>query len=220
MSKYFLIILLSGLLFGSACSIIEQTPPPIPYQLGEILIVDRFTEGINWDTRSRDGASVGAQNGYYRIESAYSTYVRGFNNQAHENVVIEVDITYDMVATNNAFGVICRGAPNDYNSNGYYFLIGADGSYAIGIGRGGDVDELIGWRRSSVINRGVANNTIRAVCIDDYLALYVNDEFITSVRDDRYQRGFAGLTATTRQGVPIVVDFDNIIIWEAEFPEE
>ena len=220
MNKCVVIILLCGLLFASACSVIDPIPPPIPYQRGEILIADRFTDGINWDTRSRDGASVGVQNGQYRIESEYDTYVRGFNDVAHENVIIEIDVTYDMLATNNAFGVICRGAPNDYNSNGYYFLIGADGSYSIRIGRSGNVDELVRWRQSEIINSGAATNTIRAVCIDDYLALYVNDEFITSVHDDRYRRGFTGLTAATQDGVPIVVDFDNITIWEAEFPEE
>jgi len=110
--------------------------------------------------------------------------------------------------------VVCRASAGEDNASGYYFLIGGDGSYSIRKGRD-DIDALVSWARSDVINRGAGSNTIRAVCMGDYLALYVNGEFIADAHDNTYRGGFVGFVAAAAEGTIVEIAFDNLRIWEA-----
>jgi hypothetical protein len=101
------------------------------------------------------------------------------------------------------------------NGDGYLFLIRGDGSYAMMRSRGRDVQPLVDWGTSSAINPGPGQNHIRAVCLDDYLALYVNDQFVADASDDAYLRGQVGLTAASVDRLGVQVEFDNLTISEA-----
>ncbi|RMG89348.1 MAG: hypothetical protein D6712_01870, partial [Chloroflexi bacterium] len=59
-------------------------------------------------------------------------------------------------------------------------------------------------------------NQIRVVCLDDYLALYVNDTFITEVHDQFFQQGVVGLgVVTTSESDVLEVSFDDLRLWQA-----
>jgi len=96
--------------------------------------------------------------------------------------------------------------------NGYAFLIRGSGTFAIMKAHGRVLTPLVDWRTSEAINRGVAQNRIRAICVGNYLALYVNDQFLADATDDTYAAGQVGLaaSATTRVGARMV--FDNLTI--------
>jgi hypothetical protein len=101
------------------------------------------------------------------------------------------------------------------NGDGYLFLIRGDRSYAIMRARGRDVQALVNWGTSNAINPGPGQNHIRAVCLDDYLALYVNDQFVADANDDAYLRGQVGLTAASVDRLGVQVEFDNLTISQA-----
>lgn len=187
--------------------------PMAGYTLGEVLLVDDFSQGFDWEARAADGVEIGAANGAYRIRSNTTQYVRGFNGHMHDDVVIEVDALHLTANNNNAFGIMCRATRGDYSSAGYYFLIGSDGTYSIRLGRGGDVVALVSWQRSSAIHRGAASNRLRVICVGDYLALYVNDQFVADVRDRTYRSGVAGFVAATAANTTLEVAFDNLTMW-------
>lgn len=105
--------------------------------------------------------------------------------------------------------------PNYGEGDGYLFLIQGSGSYAIMRSRGGDVRPLVDWTPSTFIHLGPDSNEMRVVCIDDYLALYVNGEFMAEVTDDEYTSGQIGLVASASNVLGVRVEFDNLQVSEA-----
>lgn len=53
------------------------------------------------------------------------------------------------------------------------------------------------------------------MCIGDYLALYVNGEFVAETRDDYFSRGFTGLSAAVVKDGDVDIAFDDLTVWEA-----
>jgi hypothetical protein len=188
------------------------------YVLGEILLEEDFSQADSWG-RSEDSSSVSsleAVGGFYRIQSQTGESWWGLNEQEHADVVIEVTAS-QRSAGRSAYGLMCRAdASND--GSGYWFLIGDEGFSAIHrVGGLGGFSPLAGYP-SSAVKLGQASNIIRAVCIGDYLALYVNGEFVMEARDSSFARGYAGLAAISPVDTPIDAIFDDLTIWEASLP--
>lgn len=186
--------------------------PAAGFVIGDVLLEEGFDRGIGWDSGTRDEVSIGVMGSAYRIRTHVNSYVRGFNSTRYEDVVIDVDASQFSAHEPNAFGVICRGALSDETANGYYFLIGGDGSYSIRKGQFGEINALVTWARSDAVREGAALNRIRAVCIHDYLALYVNDQFVADVRDSTFHSGYIGFAAAASAGSTLDVAFDNLVI--------
>lgn len=184
-----------------------------------LLYEDDFTNSFDWDTQAQGTVRIGVEDGAYRMRSDSTAYVRGFNTRSYDNIIIQVDVLQVTDHENNAYGVMCRASPGDTSSAGYYFLIGADGSYSIRVGRGGEVEPLVNWARTNTVNQRAGRNVIRVVCVDDYLALYINNEFVVDVRDDRFRNGFVGFALATSAGSTSEVAFDNVRIWSANVVE-
>jgi hypothetical protein len=70
------------------------------------------------------------------------------------------------------------------------------------------------WQASSAVRRGTQANTIRAVCVEDYLALFVNDVFVAETFDDEFTRGQAGVALGAVQATAWA-RFDDIVIQDA-----
>jgi hypothetical protein len=107
-----------------------------------------------------------------------------------------------------------RAAVRDLEGDGYLFLIQGTGSFAIMRARGRDVTALVDWRTSDKINVGPATNRIRAVCAGNYLALYINGEFMADVTDDSYASGQIGLAASAANRLGVRVEYDNLSVYE------
>lgn len=199
----------------AACA---TTEPP-SYVRGDLLLAEDFSAGYGWDNRAQDGVIIGTQDGAYQMRVDIREFVRAFNDRTHTNVIIEVEALQRAPDINNAFGLICRGNPAETNASGYYFLIGSDGTYSIRKGVDNDLQPLVAWDQSSLIRTGAATNTLRAICIDDVLALYVNDRLVAQTRDQSYRSGFAGFVAAAADGGVIEVTFDDLRIWAGALPE-
>lgn len=188
--------------------------PSASFTTGEILLDEDFDRAIGWDSGKRDQVQIGVEGSAYRIHTNVNSYVRGFNSTSYENVIIDVVVSQFTADDNNAYGIVCRGTASDESSNGYYFLIGSDGSYTIRIGRFGEVDALVNWARTEAVNQDGGVNQLRAVCVDNYLALYINHQFVADVRDTTYSRGYIGFTAAASQGTTLDVAFDDLVVRE------
>ncbi len=97
--------------------------------------------------------------------------------------------------------------------DGYVFLIQGSGSFAIMRARGRELTPLVNWTASDAINRGAAQNRIRAICVGNYLALYVNDQFLGDATDDTYGAGQVGLAASAANRLGTRIAFDNLTIF-------
>ena len=185
--------------------------PSREYETGEVLLNESFDEVTAWETYVSGEDAFQVVDGAYRTQTGDGGYIWGLNETEHDDVVIEVTSRQISSFENNAYGVMCR-ADTSNNGDGYYFLISGDGYYAISKGEGENVNVLVDWTTSSAINEGQASNTIRAVCIDDYLALYVNGEFVADTEDDDYASGYAGFAAAAFDGGNADISFDNLTI--------
>ncbi len=212
MTKHFLMHFIFSfilLLLLAAC----QPQPQARFDLGGLLLREPFESAVGWDSFIQGNVSAGVEAGAYRMQADVNTYVRGFNSTPYADVVIDVQGIQLSAQPNNAYGVVCRGAANN-TANGYYFLIGGDGSYSIRKGQFGEVDALVHWAKSDAIARGTALNNLRVVCVEDYLALYVNGQFVADARDTTFSTGFIGFAVAARRGTRIEAAFDDLIIHE------
>lgn len=211
--RYFVVVVI--LLAG--CT----TQPQTDYTVGERLLDETFDSASAWEQAAVDGVTIGVVNGMYQITADVNSYVRGFyRTGSFDDVVIDVLTQQISLEDNNAYGVVCRGAMSQEQATGYYFLIGGDGSYSIQKGKDGDLHPLVHWARSDVINQGRSFNQIRVICIEDYLALYVNDRFVADTRDQSYETGRIGLVATTAEDTVIEVRFDDLVVLQGMLGRE
>jgi hypothetical protein len=101
---------------------------------------------------------------------------------------------------------------NVNNGDGYLFLVEGNGRFSIMRSRGRQLTPLVNWSSSDKIKTGPARNQIRAVCLGNYLAMYVNGQFLADATDDTYARGQIGLVAAGASRLGVQVDFDNLSV--------
>lgn len=167
----------------------------------------------SWDTFSLDGDAAVFRYGDNALEGAVVAnrgYVWSLNHETHTNVIAHASVQMTQGARGSSFGVICRA---DAGGNGYYFLVSSDGQYSIQVATAARnaLVPLVDWQSSSAIKQGVQTNTIRAVCHDDYFALFVNDVFLAEATDTQISQGALGVTLAA-VGETAWVRFDDILI--------
>lgn len=165
--------------------------------LGDELLRDDFeTQTIlETTTFNENNASLSLDAGRYIIDhrSERSAYIWGQGGEAHQDVAVQADTESLVAYSNNLYGVMCRV---DEDGAGYVFLISNDGFGAIARSDGRSLSFLLPWHEHDSINAGTDTNTIRGVCVGNYLALFVNDTLIGDVEDDTYSAaGGVGLLA-------------------------
>ncbi len=127
-----------------------------------------------------------------------------------EPALIVVDVTPEATAE------AANATPLEVsNGDGYLFLIQGGGSYGIFRARGRDLTPLVDWQTSEAIHVGPDTNHLRAVCMGDYLAFYINDTLVADTTDATYQRGQVGLAASTASRIGGRIQFDNLTVAQA-----
>jgi len=218
MNRRIFVLYFLALIVGLSLSACMRTTGSRSYEIGDLLLEEDFSRPFAWEAYSDPSRQIDLRvvDGVYRIEAHDEVFMWGLNAQIHTDVVIEVEAEQLSTYSDNAYGVMCRADPAA-DGDGYYFFISGDGYYTIRRGAGGEVTPLIPWTPSAAIHQGQARNRIRAVCIQDYLALYVNDQFVDETHDHLYGSGVAGLTAGVSAGGDVVATFDNLLIFAAQF---
>lgn len=98
------------------------------------------------------------------------------------------------------------------NGDGYLFLIQGTGSFAIMRSRGRDLTPLVDWTPSDKIKAGLERNELRAVCMGDYLAFYINGEFVGDATDSTFESGQVALLASASTRLGAVIEFDDLTV--------
>lgn len=195
--------------------------PGEKYVIDGRLVTEEFDNSNAWENYEDEAVKLAVEEGVYLINNGPGGYIWGLNEMEHQDVVIEVEVTQRSTEDSNGFGVMCR-ADTSNNGDGYYFLIGGDGTYAIAKGEGDDINNIVDWATSSAINKGQATNKIRAACIGDKLYLHVNDRFVAETQDSSYSSGYAGFAAGLADGETgeVTVAFDHLKISEGKVLQE
>lgn len=201
------------LLLAAAC---QPAQPSEEYRTGDVLLEEDFSQPFAWEAHaSGDGSTdLRVEDGVYRMTLQGPGYNWANNIQPHTDVVIEVYASQLVPDAKDAYGVVCRADPGG-GGGGYYFYITADGYWSIRRAQGRTVTSLVDFTRSEAITTGQSINLVRALCIEDYLALYVNDQFVGEVRDSNYVNGVSGFSLAVPEETTGDVSFDNLRIIEA-----
>ena len=213
------------ILLASACLHIRNPKPGrLPtsgYRYLDLAVHETFDHIGDWRSYSDgDALSMNVAEGVYRINLTGSQYVWTQASTQYRNVIIEAVVTQVSDYDYNGFGIACRLDPAN-SGRGYFFLISGDGHYSIRWSSGRSLDAIVSAAPSDLIRTGKAANRIRAVCIDDYLALWINGQFAAEARDRRAAQGMAGLAGLMNsQGRRLKVEFDDLKIWNAAFDDQ
>lgn len=211
---FFILSLSSALLLAGCSSTTEQASLEIV--VNTVLSEEHFDnmDTTAWPSYSLGGVVFGVVDGQYAAIASGSGYIWELNRRTHQDVAIDVSIEQLSPAPENIYGVICRAHPS-LNGMGYYFLLDGQGQFGIRKGDGERITVLVPWTKNDAIKQGTSNQ-IRAVCVQDYLALYINDTFMAEVRDSHFSEGWAGFAINAGADLQIAVTFDDLIIHEAE----
>jgi len=180
---------------------------------GSVLYQDIFSNPQSgWGELSAASGTADYLNGAYHIvvnQPQVNLWTHPGMN--FSNVHEEVSLMTPSGPLANRMGLICRLKDE---KNFYFFVISADGYYGIGKTKDGQTNLLNGdkMQPSDSILTGSQINRIRADCVGNVLMLYVNDTFVTSVKDDDFSSGDVGILAGTFDQPGADVYFDNFLV--------
>jgi hypothetical protein len=210
MRSSLLFIAVALVLSGCALPLMQSAAPDVPS--GSVLYQDDFsTTASGWDRLAHDGGIMDYDGSGYRIlVTAEGANVWSTPNRDFRDARIEVDAGKLGGPDSNRIGLICR----DDGKSHYFFVIGSDGYYGLGIFTGGKA-ALLGqaaMQPSEAITQGTAVNHLRLDCDGSNLAGYVNGVKVAQVQDATLAHGEVGVLAGAfaEPGADIV--FDNFVV--------
>lgn len=196
---------------GGAADVAEQ----------EILLETDFSEIGSWEEMLdvASGTAVQLTNDGYELSSNSAAYVWSYGAESYEDVVMETAVTQLSPERNNAYGLVCRASSAD-SRNGYHFLISGDGLVSIRRVERNLSSPIVDWTPHNAVRQGQRTNQLRAICADDYLALYVNNQLVAEGSDERFTSGFVGFAASGSEDGSVQVTFTDFSIRAAEITEQ
>lgn len=203
------VLLLFCLCVLTSCNVIIR-----PYQSGDVLVADDFSESRHhWDIyKDADGSAVSYyQDGILILLNAEQTERITTLNNGFSDTRIEVTARKISGSDNNLYGIICRFADEQ---NYYGFLVTSDGYYMIYKVFEGAYESLSGENLlfSAHIRQADQPNQLEAECSGSSLALRANGFLLAEASDTSFSSGRPGLFAGTYQEKNTAVWFDNFVV--------
>lgn len=147
-----------------------------------------------------------AENGKLRFDiQENDTYVYMINN-ALEVADVRIDTSTENLGRNaNNISLMCR-----YSDRGWYeFNIASNGEYSIlKYDNNTQAYRALWTGGSTLINMGQKVNEYTAVCQGESLSLYINGGFVKTIKDATIKSGLAGISVSSFNATPIIVEFD------------
>jgi hypothetical protein len=205
-------VMLLAVTMLAACAIPlpAQVSPPVPS--GSVLFQDDFgSTASGWNRVRNDGGIMDYDGGGYRIlVTAQESNVWSTPGREFDDARVEVDAGKLAGPDENRIGLICRSD----GASHYFFIIGSDGYYGLGIFTSGKAGLLgqASMQTSEAIVTGTAVNHLRLDCIGDSLAAYVNGVQVAQVQDQTLSHGEVGILAGTFDEPGADIVFDNFVV--------
>jgi serine/threonine protein kinase len=173
--------------------------------------LDEFNNPASgWPVYSGDNGQSGYEDdGYHILVAVPYQQITARPGKQFIDTVIEFEATQLEGPQDAYFGALCR-----YQDarNYYYLIIGTDGYYSIGKILAGENVPLSTTDSSEAILPEQAENSIRAECTSDILALFANGELLAQVEDADFVSGDVGLLAGTLDTAGADIRFTNFYV--------
>ena len=174
------------------------------------------TGNNGWDQGTNSVGNTGCvfTGGDYHASEARLGYLQPCiaENTNFSNIAYQVQMIIDKGSQG---GIIFRA---DSSKNQYYlFRIGSDGSYALDLYNGTNQGTTLSNGLSSNITTGLGqSNQVAVIANKNTLYLFVNQQFITSVKDSTLSSGQIGVVALD-YSTPTEVEFSNAQVWQLRY---
>ncbi len=198
------------MIFLAGCSLPSLSAQPSGQATGSILFADDFSSPTSgWDRMQygQDGIMDYDGGGYRMLVNALQANFWSTPHKDFADVRLEVDAGKLAGPDRNRMGRICRSDGSNY----YFFIIGSDGYYGVGLYKDKQA-ALLGqtaMQPSTDIKTGAAVNHLRFDCAGSTLSAYVNGVGVSQVQDATLRHGDVGLLAGTFDQPGVDVVFDN-----------
>jgi len=194
------------------CALPLSGTPSSSVPSGGVLYEDDFASpATGWVRVKNDGGIMDYDGGGYRIlVTARDANVWSTPHREFSDARVEVDAGKLGGPDANRIGLICRSD----GASHYFFIIGSDGYYGLGIFTGGKA-ALLGqstMQPGKEIVTGTAINHLRLDCNGNSLTGYINGVQVAQVRDQTLTRGEAGVLAGTFDEPGADIVFDNFVV--------
>lgn len=198
----------------------SATPTPGP---GEVLFApdlstldDWFSFAFSFRTgNDTDNYTFDTQHSALYIEvpeeetSVYAIYQIETGNP---DVQIDVDVETVAGPNRNNISLVCRA-----NVDGWYeFSIHSGGLWVIYRFEYDEGYTTLAEGGSTAINMQRAANHLSIICQGESLSFTVNDDHLTTIKDNRFDEGFAGLSVTTFDLTGAGIEFSNFVVRVAD----
>lgn len=181
---------------------------------GTLLFQDDFSSPASgWNRTSYGGGIMDYDGGGYRmLVNALQANFWSTPHREFTDVRIEADAGKLAGPDANRIGLLCRSVGSNY----YFFIIGSDGYYGLGIFKGGQTTLLgqTAMQSSAAIRTGAAVNHLRMDCNGNALSAYVNGVQVAAVQDGGLTHGDVGLVAGTFDEPGVDIVFDNFVVMQ------
>jgi hypothetical protein len=179
---------------------------------GTVLFQDDFSNPTSgWNRAKYAEGTMDYDGGAYRmLVSALQANFWSVPHRDFRDVRIEVDAGKLAGPDGNRLGLICRANASSY----YFFIVGSDGYYGLGMLKDGQATLLghTAMQPSGAIRTGAAVNHLRVDCNGDRLSGFVNGSQIAEVRDATLTHGDVGVLAGTFDQPGVEIVFDNFVV--------
>ena len=184
------------------------------------LLRETFDSVESWFTYTDDRTNFMIEDGLYSASMRESGFTWATNGTDMTNSIIEVDVTQVQTNTDaNGIGLMCRV---NTDGDGYFFWFGDDGFYNISVRQQATeavFTALIDSEEVSLlsIDSGIAYR-FTVVCVDNYLAMYVDGKLVAEAFDSTFSLGVTGFAISLSGDDPSIeqqVIYDNLNVWSA-----
>jgi hypothetical protein len=197
----------------------DSPPANTMTEPGPLVYEDDFEDpDSGWSTFLGENTAVSYEDGGYRMTVNLAQYIVWGNPEPAldlSDMVIEVDVRQVEGPLDNNFGILLRYLEDDDLRSYYWFQISGDGYYSVDRRQEGDWVSLEGWEASDAVETGLGvTNHMRIDCSGGQFSFYNNDVHLVDIFDETIARGSIGLAAGTFDDSGIVIQFDNLRIYE------
>jgi len=204
-------------------AMVEASPTPMPSTPSPLLptptvpnwpvvLADDFDDPESGFARDSDAESqLSYEGGRYSIGVIPETHLAWSSRGGYvSDFVMEVAVSAE---TEVGFAGMIFRKQGELQS--YAFTVTPDGQYSLM--KFGQVAEMIlDWRESSDIRTGAETNRLRVACVGATMTLYVNGEYLDTVRDTTFPQGEVGMIVGTLEGeTHALFHFDNLRVYAA-----
>jgi len=190
----------------------------------ELLYRSDFSNTAGWDEKSIENYDIFSDNGRYLFLLKGSKFTAGSWNieRLFSDFTLEADIQLleDASGANakTELGLIFRLQDS---GNSYFFVITDSGDYIVHKWVNGESAKIGGSQSilmaSPHINMGQSTNHLKVVAAGPEISFYVNGQYLLTITDDSFERGYIGLVAGRKSGAGVTqVAFENLEVYGSE----